>query len=43
MATTAAKAIFFDLDNTLMDREALFRRVAQTFYEEHLSVMAKAP
>ena len=43
MATTAAKAILFDLDNTLMDREALFRRVAQTFYEEHLSVMAKAP
>lgn len=35
MGTTIA-GLVFDLDNTLLDREALFMRVAESFYEEHL-------
>ena len=36
------KAILFDLDNTLFDREAAIRRVAEEFYREHPSVSASA-
>ena len=35
MGTTIA-GLVFDLDNTLLDREALFMRVAESFYDEHL-------
>lgn len=37
------KAILFDLDNTLIDRQATFLRVAEAFYVEHPSVAATAP
>ena len=33
---TAVEGLIFDLDNTLLDRQALFRRVAKSFYEERL-------
>ena len=33
---TAIEGLIFDLDNTLLDRQALFRRVAESFYEEYL-------
>ncbi len=36
MMDTAVAGLLFDLDNTLLDREALFVRVAESFYEEHL-------
>ena len=36
MGTTAVDGLIFDLDNTLLDREATFLRVAHVFYEEHL-------
>ena len=35
MGTTIA-GLVFDLDNTLLNREALFMRVAESFYDEHL-------
>ena len=41
--SSPVKAILFDLDNTLYDREAAFRSVAEAFYREHLSVSANAP
>lgn len=33
---TVVAGLLFDLDNTLLNREALFARVADSFYEEHL-------
>ena len=36
MDTTLVHGLVFDLDNTLLDREATFLRVAENFYEEHL-------
>ena len=39
----ACKCLVLDLDNTLFDREAAFRRVAEAFYREHPSVSASAP
>ena len=37
MATENLTAILFDLDNTLFDREAAFRRVAEDFHAEFLA------
>ena len=37
MTTTPIAAILFDLDNTLFDREAAFRGVAEDFYAEFLA------
>ncbi|MXY21814.1 MAG: HAD family hydrolase [Dehalococcoidia bacterium] len=33
---TIIEGLIFDLDNTLLDRQAIFRRVAGEFYEEYL-------
>ena len=33
---TVADGLVFDLDNTLLDRQAAFKRLAENFYEEHL-------
>ena len=33
---TAVEGLIFDLDNTLLDRQAVFHRVAVSFYEEYL-------
>lgn len=33
---TIVEGLIFDLDNTLLDRQTLFRRVAESFYEEYL-------
>ena len=33
---TVVDGLLFDLDNTLLDRQATFIRVAERFYEEHL-------
>ena len=33
---TVVRGLVFDLDNTLLDRETAFYRVADRFYEEHL-------
>ncbi len=40
MGTTAVYGLLFDLDNTLLDREATFIRVAEDFYDEHLGATA---
>ena len=40
MTTTPFSAILFDLDNTLFDREAAFRGVAEDFYAEFLASSA---
>ena len=40
MGKTFVEGLVFDLDNTLLDREAAFFRVAQAFYDEHLRVAA---
>ena len=37
MDATSVEAVIFDLDNTLLDREALFLRVAEAFYDEYLA------
>ena len=37
MNTPTIEGLVFDLDNTLLDRGALFVRVAELFYDEHLS------
>ena len=37
MDATSVEAVIFDLDNTLLDREALFQRVAEAFCDEHLA------
>ena len=37
MGKTAVDGILFDLDNTLLDRESVFLRVAENFYDEHLA------
>ena len=42
MGATIVAGLLFDLDNTLLDRRAAFFRVAQAFYDEHLSVAASA-
>ena len=34
---TVVEGLIFDLDNTLLDRQAVFARVASRFYDEHLS------
>ena len=39
---TAVAGLLFDLDNTLLDREALFTRVAERFCEEHLHTKTPA-
>ena len=36
MDTTAVNSLVFDLDNTLLDRNDLFARVAGQFYDEYL-------
>ena len=38
MIATPVEGILFDLDNTLLDREAAFLRVANRFYDTHLTV-----
>ncbi len=38
--TTSLTALLFDLDNTLFDREAAFRRVAEDFHAEFLASRA---
>ncbi|MDE2900855.1 MAG: HAD family hydrolase [Chloroflexota bacterium] len=38
--TSPITAVLFDLDNTLFDREAAFRRVAEDFYAEFLASSA---
>ena len=37
MGKTAIEGMLFDLDNTLLDRESVFLRVAENFYDEHLA------
>ena len=37
MSATQVAALLFDLDNTLLDREAVFLRVAHQFYDKFLS------
>ena len=34
---TVVEGLIFDLDNTLLDRQAVFARVASRFYDRHLS------
>ena len=36
MVSAAVDGLVFDLDNTLHDREATFRRVAEDFFDEYL-------
>ena len=40
MGTSAVDGLVFDLDNTLLDREATFIRVAKNFYDDHLRTAA---
>jgi len=42
ISTMPINAILFDLDNTLVDREATFTKTAEAFYLEHPSVAATA-
>ena len=42
LGKTVVDGLIFDLDNTLLDRRAVFIRVAQAFYAEHLNVGASA-
>jgi beta-phosphoglucomutase-like phosphatase (HAD superfamily) len=35
------KAVLFDLDNTLLDRQTAFLQVAQTFYNSYAAVRGK--
>ena len=37
MSPTVIDGLVFDLDNTLLDRQAVFNGVAHDFYEEHLA------
>ena len=37
MSLAVPRGLIFDLDNTLIDREAAFIRLARKFYEEHLN------
>ena len=41
--TTPISAILFDLDNTLFDREAAFRGVAEDFFDERLRGVTSLP
>ena len=43
MTTTPITAILFDLDNTLFDREAAFRGLAEDFFDEHLLGVTSLP
>ena len=43
MTTTPISAILFDLDNTLFDREAAFRGLAEDFFDEHLLGVTSLP
>ena len=40
---TVVKGLVFDLDNTLLDRQTTFIRVASDFYEEHLCTPTSVP
>ena len=40
---TVVNGLVFDLDNTLLDRQATFIRVAGSFYEEHLCATTSVP
>ena len=40
MSETAIEGLLFDLDNTLLDRESTFLRVAHRFYDVHLKADA---
>ena len=40
MSVSAVDGLVFDLDNTLLDRQAVFARVAESFYDEHLQTIA---
>ena len=40
--STAVDGLIFDLDNTLLDRYGAFRRVAESFHEQHLGPAALA-
>ena len=37
---SAIDGLVFDLDNTLLDRQSVFARVAESFYDEHLQTIA---
>ena len=43
MGKTDVDGIVFDLDNTLLDRQSTFFRVAQAFWDEHLRGVVSAP
>ncbi len=43
MSPPPIESVLFDLDNTLVDRESMFLRVAEAFYREHTPVAATAP
>ena len=43
MTTQRLSAILFDLDNTLFDREAAFRGLAEDFFDEHLLGVTSLP
>lgn len=43
MDKTDVDGIVFDLDNTLLDRQSTFFRVAQAFWDEHLQGVGSAP
>ena len=40
MNVSPVNGLVFDLDNTLLDRQAVFVKVAESFYDEHLRVIA---
>jgi beta-phosphoglucomutase-like phosphatase (HAD superfamily) len=40
LGRTGVSGLVFDLDNTLLDREAAFFRVAEDYYDEHLLTVA---
>ena len=39
---SAVNGLVFDLDNTLLDRQTVFVKVAESFYDEHLLTTASA-
>ena len=43
MTTTPISAFLFDLDNTLFDREAAFRGLAEDFFDERLRGVTSLP
>ena len=40
MNSATVDALVFDLDNTLLDRDVAFRKVADAFYDEHVEAAA---